>query len=189
MMEEERNMKKEQETAGKTTKGKKTSSKKKDILKQDKKAEKLQERIKELEQETNASRDKYLRIYSEFDNYRKRTLREKIELSKTASEEVITDLLPVLDDFERAIKSMEEQEMPEIDGIRLIYNKLKNILGQKGLKSIEALGQPFDVDYHEAVTNIPAPSDDLKGKVVDVIEKGYLLSDKVIRYSKVVVGQ
>jgi len=189
MMEEERNKEKEQETSGKTTKGKKTSVKKKANSKQDKKEEKLQERIKELEDEVNISKDKYLRIYSEFDNYRKRTLKEKIELSKTASEEVIADLLPVVDDFERAIKSMEEQEMPETDGIILIYNKLKNILEQKGLKSIEAMGQPFDVDYHEAVTNIPAPSDDLKGKVVDVIEKGYLLNHKVIRYSKVVVGQ
>ncbi len=189
MMEEERNKDHEQQTTGKKTKGKKTSSKKKTGSKQDKKEEKLQERIKELENEVQESKDKYLRIYSEFDNYRKRTLREKIELSKTASEEVIADLLPVVDDFERAIKSMEEQEMPETDGIMLIYNKLKNILEQKGLKSIEAMGQPFDVDYHEAVTNIPAPSEDLKGKVVDVIERGYLLNDKVIRYSKVIVGQ
>ncbi len=189
MMEEERNKDHEQQTTGKKTKGKKTSSKKKTGSKQDKKEEKLQERINELENEVQESKDKYLRIYSEFDNYRKRTLREKIELSKTASEEVIADLLPVVDDFERAIKSMEEQEMPETDGIMLIYNKLKNILEQKGLKSIEAMGQPFDVDYHEAVTNIPAPSEDLKGKVVDVIERGYLLNDKVIRYSKVIVGQ
>lgn len=135
--------------------------------------------------------DRFLRLYSEFDNYRKRTLKEKIELSKTASAEVITDLLPVLDDFERAIKAFSETGDSNAslkEGIILIYNKFLNVLTQKGLEQMKTIGEPFDTDFHEAITNIPAPSPDLKGKVVDEIEKGYLLNGKVIRYAKVVVG-
>ncbi len=134
--------------------------------------------------------DKYLRLFSEFDNFRKRSLKEKIELSKTASEEVITALLPVLDDFERAIIALEEK--PEVDqslqGILLIYNKFLKTLQQKGLEEMQALNQPFDTDFHEALTNIPASKPELKGKVVDVIQKGYHLNGKVIRFAKVVVG-
>ncbi len=146
---------------------------------------------KELEEKVNEINDKYLRLYSEFDNYRKRTIKERIELSKTASEEIIIDLLPVLDDFERAIKSNEASEDCDTikDGMDLIYNKFKNTLEKKGLKPIETQGNEFDTDFHEAITQIPAPSDDLKGKVVDEIEKGYQLHDKVIRFSKVVIGQ
>ena len=146
---------------------------------------------KELEEKVNEINDKYLRLYSEFDNYRKRTIKERIELSKTASEEIIIDLLPVLDDFERAIKSNEASEDCDAvkDGMNLIYNKFKNTLEKKGLKPIETQGNEFDTDFHEAITQIPAPSDDLKGKVVDEIEKGYQLHDKVIRFSKVVIGQ
>ena len=134
--------------------------------------------------------DKFLRLFSEFDNYRKRTLKEKIELSKTASEEVVTALLPVVDDFERAMQAMESQQAPEAtaEGIRLIYNKLIKTLQQKGLSEIEALHKTFDTDFHEALTNIPAPEPSLKGKVVDVIQKGYLLNGKVIRFARVVVG-
>ncbi len=154
------------------------------------KKEKLS-REKELEAKVNEINDKYLRLFSEFDNYRKRTIKERIELSKTASEEMIVDLLPVLDDFERAIKSNEESEDCDAikDGMKLIYNKFKNTLDKKGLQPIEATGNEFDTDFHEAITQIPAPSDDLKGKVVDEIEKGYQLGDKVIRFSKVVIGQ
>ncbi len=135
--------------------------------------------------------DRFLRLYSEFDNYRKRTIKERIDLSKTASAEVITDLLPVLDDFERAIRAFTDNgdtDSPLKDGIVLIYNKFLNILTQKGLEQMKTLGEPFDTDFHEAITNIPAPSPDLKGKVVDEVEKGYLLGGKVIRYAKVVVG-
>ncbi|MFH1159553.1 MAG: nucleotide exchange factor GrpE [bacterium] len=135
--------------------------------------------------------DKYLRLFSEFDNYRKRTLKEKIELSKTASADVITSLLPVLDDFERAIKayaSSAESDVPIDEGIILIYNKFLNILTQKGLEQMKTIGEPFDTDFHEAITNIPAPTPDMKGKVMDEVEKGYLLNGKVIRYAKVVVG-
>ncbi|MDD3637240.1 MAG: nucleotide exchange factor GrpE [Bacteroidales bacterium] len=134
--------------------------------------------------------DKFLRLFSEFDNYRKRTLKEKIEFSKTASEEVITAMLPVVDDFERAMQAMESQQAPEAtaEGIRLIYNKLIKTLQQKGLSEIEALHKTFDTDFHEALTNIPAPEPSLKGKVVDVIQKGYLLNGKVIRFARVVVG-
>jgi len=135
--------------------------------------------------------DRFLRLYSEFDNYRKRTIKERIDLSKTASAEVITDLLPVLDDFERAIRAFTDNgdtDSPLKGGIVLIYNKFLNILTQKGLEQMKTLGEPFDTDFHEAITNIPAPSPDLKGKVVDEVEKGYLLGGKVIRYAKVVVG-
>ena len=135
--------------------------------------------------------DRYLRLYSEFDNYRKRTQKEKIDLLKTASAGVVTDLLPVLDDFERAIQAFSD--MPDTDqslqdGVILIYNKFLNSLTQKGLEQMKTIGEPFDTDFHEAITNIPAPTSDMKGKVVDEVEKGYLLNDKVIRYAKVVVG-
>lgn len=162
------------------TKKKKRSAKKPKHSKE----EKLQNQVNEIN-------DKYLRLYSEFDNYRKRTIKERIELSKTASEEVIIELLPILDDFERAIKSNEESEDCSAikDGINLIYTKFKSTLEKKGLKPIESKGNDFDTDFHEAITQIPAPSDDLKGKIVDEIEKGYQLGDKVIRFSKVVIGQ
>jgi molecular chaperone GrpE len=143
-----------------------------------------QEKLSELN-------DKYLRLYSEFDNYRKRTLRERIELSKTASADVIASLLPVLDDFERALKahsSDTEHEKVFHEGISLIYNKLLNALIQKGLEQMITMGEPFNTDRHEAVANISAPDPELLGKVVDEVEKGYLLNGKVIRYAKVVVG-
>ncbi|VAW28332.1 Heat shock protein GrpE [hydrothermal vent metagenome] len=149
-----------------------------------KKLEALQEKYEELD-------DKYMRLYSEFDNYRKRTAKERIELQKSASREIILDILPVVDDLERAIQSFEEHQLSEEakKGIELIYNKLINILSQKGLKEITAMGQTFDTDYHEAITNIPAPSKKMKGKIMDVVQKGYTLNGKVIRYAKVVVGQ
>jgi molecular chaperone GrpE len=125
------------------------------------------------------------------DNYRKRTLRERIELSKTASSDVIITLLPVIDDMERAIKAHAEADgtvAALTDGVTLIYNKLMNILGQQGLEAMKSMGEEFDTDFHEAVTNIPAPDPEQKGKVVDEIQKGYLLNGKVIRFAKVVVG-
>jgi len=152
---------------------------------------KLQEKNDELEASLADLNDKYLRLFSEFDNYRKRTNKEKLDLLKTASEGVIIDLLPVLDDFERGIKAMEDNDalQTSVEGMQLIYNKLMGILKKKGLTPMKSIGETFDTDFHEALTNIPAPADDMKGKVVDEIEKGYLLNDKVIRFAKVVVGQ
>lgn len=148
--------------------------------------------IRQWQSKCDELNDKYLRIYSEFDNYRKRTQKEKIEFSKTASEEIILSLLPVLDDIERALastlKTNDGMEVVPKEGLQLIYQKFKGLLAQKGLESIPSIGELFDVDFHDALTNIPAPSDDLKGKVVDEVEKGYKLNGKVIRYSKVVVG-
>ncbi|MEX1193103.1 MAG: nucleotide exchange factor GrpE [Brumimicrobium sp.] len=144
-----------------------------------------------MEQKYNELNDKYLRLYSDFDNYRKRTIKEKNEMISSAGAGVIKDLLSVLDDFERAIQSNEKTEDPEglKEGFQLIYNKFRNILTAKGLEPMDSLGKPFDLEHHEAITNIPAPSEKEKGKVMDVVEKGYFLNDKVLRYAKVVVGQ
>lgn len=140
--------------------------------------------------DVEALNDKYLRLYSEFDNYKRRTNKERMDLLKTAHQEVVVALLPVLDDFERALKSIENSgESPLKDGVLLIQNKLQNILRQKGLKEMESMGKSFNTDEHEAITKIPAPSDEMKGKVIDVVEKGYTLNEKVIRYAKVVVGE
>ena len=135
--------------------------------------------------------DRYMRLYAEFDNFRRRTQKEKVELMGTASSGVLKDLIPVLDDFERAITYNETaQEIDSVkEGFGLIYSKYKLILESKGLKPMKAKGQPFDSELHEAIANIPAPSDDLKGKIIDDVEKGYLLNEKVVRFAKVVVGQ
>ena len=133
--------------------------------------------------------DKYLRLASEFDNFRKRTAKEKLEISATAAVIVIKDLLPVLDDFERAIQNMEKNgNEADLQGVTLIYNKLKNTLKAAGLEEIEAQGADFSTDEHEALTQIPAPDENHKGKVLDVIQKGYKLNGKVIRFARVVVG-
>ena len=135
--------------------------------------------------------DKYLRLYAEFDNFKRRTAAERLELFRTANQETLVAMLPILDDFERAMKSMKTAT--DIDavkgGVELVNGKLKNILTQKGLKQMESIGKEFDSEFHEAVTNIPAPTEDLKGKVVDVLENGYFLNDKVVRFAKVVVGE
>ena len=139
-----------------------------------------------------AEKDKFLRLFAEFENYKKRTTRERIELFKTAGQEVMTSLLPVVDDFERALSHIEEdKEAEELrKGVLLIYQKFYNTLEQKGLSKIETnQGDVFDAEIHEAITQIPAPSEDLKGKVIDCVEKGYKLGDKIIRYPKVVIGQ
>ncbi|MEB2786626.1 nucleotide exchange factor GrpE [Algoriphagus persicinus] len=144
-----------------------------------------------LEYEVADLKDKYLRLYSDFENYRKRTAKERLDLISTASEEVLKDLIPVVDDFERAFKASEnEVEGSKVrDGNLLIFQKLVRILASKGLKPMEDLiGKPFDPETQEAITQIPAPSEDSKGKVVDVIEKGYVLGDKVVRHAKVVIG-
>jgi molecular chaperone GrpE len=135
--------------------------------------------------------DKFLRLYSEFDNYRKRTNKEKIDLIGSASAGVLKDLIPVIDDFERAIANNETSEDIKVvkEGFQLIYNKFKTTLENKGLTLMNAKGKVFDSELHEAIANVPAPSKDLIGKVVDDVEKGYFLNDKVVRYAKVVVGQ
>ena len=143
-----------------------------------------------LQSEVAVLNDKYLRLYSDFENYRKRTAKERLDLSKTASASVMETLLPVLDDFERAIANMETaKDVGSVkEGVDLIFEKLNRELGNKGLSKFTPTGDTFDSELHEAVTQIPAPSEDMKGKVVDTIENGYKLYDKVIRYAKVVVG-
>ena len=143
-----------------------------------------------LKEENSNLNDKYLRLFAEFDNYKRRTQKERVELLQTAGKDVVVAMLPVLDDFERALKATENAtEVSAIrEGVMLVQTKLKSILNQNGLKEVESLNTVFDTDLHEAITKIPAPSEDLKGKVVDELEKGYTLNDKVIRFAKVVVG-
>lgn len=144
-----------------------------------------------LKEELQKEKDQFLRLFAEFDNYKKRTTKERIEIFKTANSETITALLPVIDDFERAIKEIEKSnENKHLKGIQLIQNKLIETLRSKGLKKLEInSGDEFDTDKMEAVTLVAAPTEDLKGKVIDVVETGYALTDKIIRYAKVVVGQ
>ncbi|UKJ09359.1 nucleotide exchange factor GrpE [Solitalea lacus] len=152
-------------------------------------AEEVASPEKVLKEELDLANEKYLRLYAEFDNFRRRTSKERVELIQTAGKDVIKSLLPVLDDFDRAIKSFDGREDDAaLEGIKLIANKFRNTLTQQGLKEMEAIGQPFDAELHEAITNIPAPNEEMKGKVMDVVEKGYYLNDKVVRYAKVVVG-
>ncbi|MGZ3765107.1 MAG: nucleotide exchange factor GrpE [Mucilaginibacter sp.] len=143
-----------------------------------------------LKQEIGLANDRYLRLYAEFDNFRRRTAKEREDARKAEGKDVIVALLPVLDDFDRAMRSMENTTdvIAVKEGVTLIQNKLKNVLSQKGLKEMQSIGNVFDPEIHEAITNIPAPSDDLKGKVVDEMEKGYYLNDKVARFAKVIVG-
>jgi molecular chaperone GrpE len=149
------------------------------------------ENTEELKKQIEELKDKYIRLYADFDNHRKRTAREKLDLIQTAGKDVIKDLLPVADDFERAIKALEgkDQHVEALEGIKLIHTKFTQTLAAKGLKAMSSLGQTFDTEMHEAITEIPAPSPELSGKVIDEIEKGYYLNDKIIRYAKVVVGK
>jgi molecular chaperone GrpE len=171
-----------------------TVSSEKDEAKPKKKAKKKnkdKELIAELENKNKEAEDRYIRLSAEFDNYRKRTLKERMELTKSAGESVLLNILPVIDDFNRAIQSMadEHNESAIKDGIELIFGKFNDFLKQNGVSEIEAKGKEFDTDIHEAITKIPAPEEKLKGKVVDVIQKGYSLNDKVIRFAKVVIGE
>ena len=139
-----------------------------------------------LKDQLNLEKDKYLRLFAEFDNFRKRTAKERIDLFTTAGQDIITGLLPILDDLERAIKA---NDYSEDHGVVLIYNKLKSELDKRGLKEMDnAIGEDIDTDYHEAISSIPAPKKKMKAKVIDVVEKGYLLAEKVLRFAKVVVG-
>jgi len=163
---------------------------KNDKKKKDKK-DKKDAKIEELEGQLHEIQDKHLRLQAEFDNFRRRTLKEKADLIKSGGETVLVNILPVVDDFERALDSLKEvaDEDAGKQGTLLIYNKFKEFLKQNNIKEIDAMNQEFDVDLHEAITKIPAPSDELKGKVVDVVQKGYCLNEKVIRFSKVVIGE
>lgn len=147
--------------------------------------------IENLKAQLEESKDKYLRLFAEFDNFKKRTMKERLDLMKTAAQETIVSLLPVVDDFDRAKKASEsgsvEGKFPE--GVNLVYQKLQSILINKGLKEMESTGETFDPEYHEAITEIPAFTEEQKGKVIDTTEKGYFLNDKIIRYAKVVVGK
>lgn len=149
------------------------------------------DKVQELEGQLKEVNDKYLRLVADFDNFRKRTAKERVELIKNAGEDVIKSLLDVVDDSDRAMKQLEtSDDIVQIkEGITLVFNKLRNILLSKGLKEMESKGQGFDTELHEAITEIPAPTDDLKGKVLDEIQKGYYLNDKIIRHAKVVVGK
>lgn len=153
------------------------------------KADKSVELELQLKKQMEELRETNLRLHAEFDNYRKRSIKEKIELSKTASEEVIIDLLPVLDDFERALKNLNKDSKDAFNiGVELIYSKLLKTLLNKGLEEIQAMGQTFDTDYHEAVSHMPAGDENQKNKIIDVVLKGYKLHGKVIRFAKVVVA-
>jgi len=151
---------------------------------EEKKEPTTEEKLAELQ-------DRYLRLSAEYDNFRKRTLKEKIDLQKSANENLLNALLPVADDFDRALQSMDETK--EIDavkeGLNLIYGKFNGFLSQQGIREIESINKAFDTDLHEAITKIPAPSKKLKGKVVDVVQKGYFLNEKVLRFAKVVIGE
>lgn len=151
----------------------------------------LQEVVNKLMAEKSELSDKYLRLSAEFQNYKRRTAKEKMDLIQTAGRDVIKVLLPVLDDFDRAKKAADDDDSVEAfsEGVQLVYEKLNRVLEQKGLKPLNANGEVFNPDFHEALTEIPAPTEDLKGKVIDTIEKGFALNDKIIRYAKVVVGK
>lgn len=143
-----------------------------------------------VEEKLAEANDKYVRLYAEFDNFRRRTSKERIDLFKTANQEMILAVIPILDDFDRATQAFGTATDIESvkEGVNLIHTKLKNILTQKGLKEMEAIGQTFDVEIHEAITNIPAPAPEMVDKIIDQMEKGYTLNDKVIRFAKVIVG-
>lgn len=155
------------------------------------KRNKVEEQLEKAELELLELKDKHIRLQAEFDNYRKRTLKERMELLKTASESLLVGILPVIDDFDRAVQTLDkvEEEGHLKDGVMLIYNKFQDFLKQNGVKEIEAKEQTFDTDLHEAITTFPAPTEELKGKIIDVVQKGYYLNDKVIRHSKVVIGE
>ncbi|KAB4076424.1 nucleotide exchange factor GrpE [Bacteroides uniformis] len=153
--------------------------------------EKLAQELEKANGQIEEQKDKYLRLSAEFDNYRKRTMKEKAELILNGGEKSISSILPIVDDFERALKNMETAtDVAAVkEGVELIYNKFMSVLGQNGVKVIETKEQPLDTDYHEAIAVIPAPNEALKGKILDCVQTGYILNDKVIRHAKVVVGE
>jgi len=179
--EEEENIEQTQENSNSTKKESKKSKKSKTISK---------DKYDKLEKEKAELNDKFVRLFAEFDNYKKRTSRERLELLQTASKGLILKMLPVMDDFDRAVASMETDELEQVkEGVSLLKQKFWGVLQSEGVQAVDAMEQDFDVDFHEALTKIPAPTEDLKGKVVDVIEKGYKQGEKIIRFSKVVIGE
>ncbi len=177
-------------TKGAKTSKKKTSNPKKDAAKPAK-GPNLESKIEELNHSLEQEKEKFLRLFAEFENFKKRTSKERLELFKTANQEVVTSLIPVLDDFNRANQQIEKgAETIDVDGFKLIYNKFFEVLKSSGLSSTTAkVGDSFDAEFHEAITQIPAPTDAEKGKIIDIVETGYQLGDRIIRYPKVVVGQ
>lgn len=180
-----------EDNSAEETEVKEKPSKSKNHKEKPSKEEELMAKLTDCEEKINELQDKYLRVSAEFDNYRKRTVKEKMELVKTAGDQLLSSLLPVVDDFERGLKTINEAKEtdPIKEGINLIYNKFKDYLNQNGVREIEALNKNFNVELHEAISVTPAPNEEMKGKVIDVIEKGYTLNDKVLRYSKVVIGE
>ena len=177
-------------TKGAKTSTKKSTAKKKDTKKVEKKSS-LETKYEELNLSLEQEKEKFLRLFAEFENFKKRTAKERLELFKTANQEVVTSLIPVLDDFNRANQQIEKgAESIDVDGFKLIYNKFFEVLKSSGLSSTTAkIGDVFDAEFHEAITQIPAPSKADKGKIIDIVETGYQLGDRIIRYPKVVVGQ
>lgn len=149
------------------------------------------DRIAELEQELGESKDKFLRLFAEFDNFKKRTAKERIDFRATAAVDTLQAFLPVMDDFDRAKKVAEDDSNNEVfsEGVNLVYQKLKSVLASKGVQIMESTGESFDPELHEAITEIPAPTEEMKGKIIDTIEQGYYLNDKIIRYARVIVGK
>lgn len=176
-----------QETAEEQLQNEENAENNAPLTEEDKLAKELEEAREQLADE----KDKYLRLSAEFDNYRKRTIKEKAELILNGGEKSISSILPVLDDLERAVKTMETaQDVAAVkEGVELIYNKFLSVLGQNGVKVIETKDKPLDTDYHEAIAVIPAPTEEQKGKILDCVQTGYTLNDKVIRHAKVVVGE
>ena len=152
---------------------------------------KAKKELEETKAELAESKDKHLRLFAEFENFKKRTMRERLDLLKTAGQDTINKILPVLDDFDRAKKSAEDESTDEqlSDGILMVYNKLYSVMNGMGVVPMETTGLDFDPEFHEAITEIPAPSEDMKGKIIDTVEKGYLMNEKIIRFAKVVVGK
>jgi molecular chaperone GrpE len=177
-------------TKGSKSPKKKTASAKTETKKSSKKPS-LETQLDELTITVEQEKEKFLRLFAEFENFKKRTAKERLELFKTANQEVITSLIPVLDDFNRANLQIEKgAETIDIDGFKLIYNKFSEVLKSSGLISTtEKIGDLFDAEFHEAITQIPAPTEADKGKIIDIVETGYQLGDRIIRYPKVVVGQ
>lgn len=150
-----------------------------------------EDELSDMKKELEQQQDKYLRLYADFENYKKRSIKERLEFLKLAGQEIIRDLLPVLDDFQRAQKAYEQDNNAEnyVQGVKLIHEKLQKTLQNKGLKAVESKGKEFNIEFHEAIAEVPAPSEDQKGKIIDEVESGYTLNDTVIRYAKVVVGK
>lgn len=181
---------KNEETIEETTDGKEECQQE-DIAEELSDEERMANELEEAQKEVEELKDKHLRLSAEFDNYRKRTLKEKAELIKNGAEKTLVAILPILDDFERALKNMETSEETKAmrEGVELIFNKFHKVLNQEGLQVIETEGKDFDTDYHEAIALVPAPSEEMKGKILDCVQTGYMLNDKVIRHAKVVVAQ